>query len=47
MVMGKIQKNANDADLIIKKAFEAMNKGKGGFVPKSKTGQIIQANLKK
>lgn len=47
MAVGKIQKNANDADLIIKKAFEAMNKGKGGFSPKSKTGQIIQANLKK
>ena len=46
MAVGKIQKNANDADLIIKKAFEAMNKGKGGFVPKSKTGQMIQNSIK-
>jgi hypothetical protein len=47
MAVGKIQKNANDADLIIKKAFEAMHKGKGGFVPKSKTGKAIQSSLSK
>lgn len=47
MVVGKMQKNANDADLIIKKAFEAMHKGKGGFVPKSKTGKAIQSSLSK
>ena len=47
MVVGKMQKNANDADLIIKKAFQAMHKGKGGFVPKSKTGKAIQSSLSK
>lgn len=33
--MGKIQQAANNSDLLIKKSFELLNKGKGSFEPRS------------
>ena len=35
LAIGKIQKSANDADNLIKKAFGAIEEGKKGFAPRS------------
>lgn len=44
LALGQIQKRANDANLLVKNAFEKLSKRTGEFKPKSKTFNLIKRN---